>query len=108
MIGYFPGADGDSLGLTCNSRTFSMIRIENTPKGCREISQGLSREAAQPLVSARKPLHPSRDAGNCEITLPVVTLASLANHRLISVHPFGVRVSKKVRSSVLVGKVGRT
>ena len=47
------------------------------------------RSGATPGIGSNS-LHPSRDARSCEITLPMVTLASLANHRLISVHPFKV------------------
>src|SRR5688572_26352417 len=60
------------------------------PEGVQGNQPGVKpRSGATPGVGS-KPLHPSRDAWSCEITLPVVTLASLANHRLISVHPFGV------------------
>src|SRR5688572_8359791 len=59
------------------------------PEGVQGNRPGLKpRSGATPGIGS-KPLHPSRDARSCEI-LPVVALASLADHRLISVHPFGV------------------
>jgi hypothetical protein len=54
------------------------IRLSSTPKGCMEFSRGLGHIAAKPLGFRPAP------------QLPVVTLASLANHRLICLHPTGV------------------
>ena len=73
-----------------NAVLFSRRNELKHPEGVQGNQPGVKpRSGATPGIGST-PLHPSRDARSCEITLPVVTLASLANHRLISVHPFGV------------------
>src|SRR5215510_8854405 len=64
----------------------------STPKGCKKISRWLASEASRTTGSSVLPLPAPRPG--CQdpvLKIPVVTLVSLANHRLSSVHPFGVR-----------------
>src|SRR5262245_33249339 len=62
-----------------------------TPKGCTELSRWLASEASVTTGSSVLPLPaPRLGCQDSVLELPVVTLVSLANHRLSSVHPFGV------------------
>jgi hypothetical protein len=68
-----------------------------TTKGCKEISQGLSFDKGEtPGFKVQNPGTPAGVPGIRD-ECPVVTRVSLANHRLISWHPFGVEVGQQQR-----------
>src|ERR1051326_649576 len=66
-------------------------------RGAGTLARGKPRQRRNPWLCGPESWHPDWGAGTHDAKSPVVTLALLANHRLIFLHPFRVTLGECVK-----------